>query len=449
MKKLFIALVVSLLFAEGMFAQSTSSSPKVLTLSKAVEVALDQNVTVKQAQNNLERDQAGVTAAYGRFLPTLSVSSRWGYSKGESFLPDGQKLPTSAVQSLSSSVDAGITLFDGFFNTSNLSQSTSTAVATEYNLSRTRQTVVHNARSLYYNVLRTRRLLEVAEATVKYDNQQLERIKETARLGSASLVNVYQQQAQGGQDEVALVQAQSNYENAIANLIAYLGLDVAENYIIEDASIPEDIKNLDANAGKQRMQDFRAMANQALNTRFDYQSAKESFNAADVGVTGARSGYFPTITAGTSYGLNGNNKFVSEFEDLKNNRSFNWSLSFSLPIFSGFRTNQAEQSALVAKKNAEVGLYDKQRTIQVEVRSALLQLESAERIYEAAVKSLQFQDQNLKVNQEKYNVGSGTLLDLLLAQNNYNSALTSKINAVFQYQTAKSNLELALGTIQQ
>lgn len=448
MKKLLIALVVSLLFAEGIFAQSTASVPKVLTLSKAVEVALDQNVTVKQAQNNLERDQSGVTAAYGRFLPTLSASSSWSYQSGEGFLQSGDRY-SSTLKSASTGVNAGLTLFDGFSNTSNLSQSTSTAVSTEYNLSRTRQTVVHTARRLYYDVLRTRRLLEVADATVKYDNQQLERIKETARLGSASLVNVYQQQAQGGQDEVNLVQAQSNYQNAIANLVAYLGLDVAETFTIEDSSIPEVINDIDPSGAKQRMQDFRAMANQAVSARFDYLSTKELFNAADAGVTIARSNYYPRISSSASYGLNGTDKVSNEFQDLKNNKSFNWSLSFSLPIFSGFQTSQAEQSALVLKKNAELGLYDKQRTIQVEVRSALLQLEFAEGSYNASIKSLQFQEQNLKVNQEKYNVGSGTLLDLLLAQNNYNSALTSKINAVFQYLTAKSNLELALGTIQQ
>ena len=186
-----------------------------------------------------------------------------------------------------------------------------------------------------------------------------------------------------------------------------------------------------------------------MGSRLDYQASKENYYAAESGVTIARSGYYPRVTASTSYGLSGNNRTISEFDDFKNTRSFNWGLSFSFPIFSGFRTNQAEQAALVTKKNSEVTLQDTERKIQVELRSALLQLEFAEKNYDAAVKSLQYQEQNLKVNQEKYNVGSGTILDLLFAQNNYNSALTSKINAVYQYLSAKSNLELALGSIQQ
>lgn len=448
MKKSWSILIVSAVVTTMAFAQP-SEQPKVLTLDRAIQIVLDQNVTVQQAQNNLERDQAGVLAAYGNFLPSVGVSSSWSGSQGETFLPNGQKLPSSYVRSLSSSIGAQMTVFDGFSNTSTLNQSTSNAVSSEYTLARARQTVVNQARKLYYEVFRTRRLLEVTEASLKYNQQQLDRVKETARLGSASLVNVYQQQAQVGQDEVNVVQAQNNYENAVANLIAYLALDVTETYVVEDSSIPSEVDAAMRMADKGARGDFRAMVEKSLGARYDYQASKEGFYAAQSGVTIARSGYFPSITTRLSYGLSGNNRSINEFEDLKNNRSFSWGFSLSFPLFSGFSTSRSEQAALVTQKNAELTLRDNERKIQVELRSALLQLEYSEKNYDATLKSLQYQEQNLKVNQEKYNVGSGTLLDLLFAQNNYNSALVAKINAVYQYLTAKSSLEYALGTTQQ
>ncbi len=448
MKKLLTTIALTLFLAIGAFAQ-TMSQPKLLTLGRAVEIALELNPTVRQAQNNLEREQAAVLSSYGNFLPSVSISSDWRGNTGESFLPDGQKLPSTSVRSFSSSLGASMTVFDGFSNTSTLNQASSNAISSEYGLSRTRQNVVYQTRRLFYEVLRTRRLLEVAESSLKYNQQQLERVQETARLGSASLVNVYQQQSQVGQDEVRLVQAQNDYDNARANLVAFIGLDVTETYTIEDSTIPTELTQLNAAMEKSTMQEFRRLVETALGSRLDYQASKENYHAAESGVTIARSGYYPRITASTGYGLSGNNRVISEFDDFKNTRSFSWGLSFTFPIFSGFRTNQTEQAALVAKKNSEVTLQDTERKIQVELRSALLQLEFAEKNYDAAVKSLQYQEQNLKVNQEKYNVGSGTILDLLFAQNNYNSALTSKINAVYQYLSAKSNLELALGSIQQ
>ncbi len=442
MKQLSVVLLLIVAVVSATVAQQRS-----LTLSQAVEVALDRNFNVKQAQNNLERDQASVLAAYGNFLPNINLNSSWGGSQGETFLPNGQRLPSTNIRSLSSGVSASLTLFDGFSNTSNLSSSVNTAIASEYTLSRTRQSVVNQARRLYYEVLRTERLLRVAEASLRYSTQQLERVQEMARLGSASLVNVYQQQAQVGQDEVRVVQSQNEYETAKANLVAFLALDVTEPIRIEDPSIPEEIEQAEFERLKEATRNLRGLISTAFDNRPDYRGAKAGYEATESAVTIARSGYFPRLSASAGYTLSGNSRVQSEFEDFRNSRNFNWGISLQFPIFSGFRTNEATQRALVTRKNAEENLRETERRIQVEIKGALLQLEFSEKNYESAVKSLQFQEQNLKVNQERYNVGAGTLLDLFFAQNNYNNALAAKINAVIQYLAAKSQLDLAVGSI--
>jgi outer membrane protein len=140
---------------------------------------------------------------------------------------------------------------------------------------------------------------------------------------------------------------------------------------------------------------------------------------------------------------------ATEIENFGTSRSFSWGLSLSLPLFSGFQTNRSVEAALVTRMNAEENLRETERRIHVEVKTAVLTLDAAEKSYEAAVKSLQFQEQNLRVNQEKYQVGSGTLLDLLFAQNNFTNAQVTKINAVYQYLNAKSQLELAIGSTSQ
>jgi outer membrane protein len=442
MNRLFVVVLGALVLMSLGIAQQ-----RTLTLNQAIDIALDRNFSVKQAQNNVERDQASVLAAYGNFMPNVNLNSSWGGSQGETFLPDGQRLPSTNVRSLSSSMSASMTLFDGFSNTSSLNAAVSTSVSTEQTLGRTRQNVVNQARRLYYEVLRTERLLKVAEQSLQYSTQQLERVKETARLGSASLVNVYQQQAQVGSDEVRVVQAQNDYENAKANLVAFLALDVAESITVQDPSIPEEIDQADFEQQKELTKNFRAMVETALDKRLDLMSAKAGYEATESAVTIARSGYFPRVSASASYSLSGNSRIQSEFDDFRNSRNFNWSLSVQVPLFSGFRTNEATQRALVTRKNAEENLRETERRIQVELKSALLQIEFAEKNYESSLKNLQYQEQNLKVNQERYNVGSGTLLDLFFAQNNYNNALAVKINAVIQYLGAKSQLEFALGTI--
>jgi outer membrane protein len=170
----------------------------------------------------------------------------------------------------------------------------------------------------------------------------------------------------------------------------------------------------------------------------------------------AQSGYFPRVSASAGYSWRGSYSSLSrspnspsnEFSDFGNSRSLSWGLSFSFPIFSGWQTDNQVQSAVVARKNAEENLRENARQIGVDVRTSILQLQAAMKNYEAAIKNLEFQDKNLKVNQERFKIGAGTMLDLLYAENNYKSALTSKINAVYQYLNTKSQLEYAMGTIQ-
>ena len=284
----------------------------------------------------------------------------------------------------------------------------------------------------------------------------MERVKETTRLGSTSIVNVYQQQAQLGNDEASLVQARNNYDIAKANLLADIAVDVSEDYQIQDSSIPEEIDKAEFESLIELARNFSALAVEAFEHRLDYLSAREQYNATEADVTSARGGYLPTTAMRGGYVWNGRTilessltPYSSEFSNFKDNTSYNWSFSFSLPIFSGFQTSNAVQSRLVAKKNAEETLRDTERRIQVEVKNNLLLMQAAQKTFESAVNNLQLQDQNLKINQEKYNVGAGTLLDLLLAQNNYNTALSNKINSVYQYLKAKSALELSLGRIKE
>jgi outer membrane protein TolC len=52
-----------------------------------------------------------------------------------------------------------------------------------------------------------------------------------------------------------------------------------------------------------------------------------------------------------------------------------------------------------------------------------------------------------KIAEEKYNLGAGTLLDLLVATANYTTALSNKVNAVVGYLLSKKQAEYALGTL--
>jgi outer membrane protein len=440
----FVVCLVFALVGPGSLAQQ-----KNITIDQAKEIALVNNISVVQAQNNIDAAQSSVSAAYGRYLPTLSASGGWNRYQNDRpgtdpFFFGGVEIPGSSGFSVQNDFRAGLnlnyTIFDGFSREANLRSANANAVSIEHLSTRARQTVVFQVEQQYLNVLRTEQLVRVADENLKRDRRQLERITESNRVGALSLADVYRQQSQVAVDELAVITAQNNYAKANADLVALIGLDVSADYTFSDPSLTTSITQAEAEAMSGDHPRFSELSEKALASRPDYLSAREVLSSAESGVSGARGGFYPIITAGAGYGISG-----TEFSNISQNKSLNWGINFSWSIFDGFNTTQAVQSAAVSKRNAEVALIQAERDINVEVKKALLDHDAARKQYEVSQKGLVSAKEDLRIQEERYNLGAGTLLDLLTASAGYVNAEANTINATYDYIISRRYLEYVVG----
>ncbi len=439
-------------FLVFMLVFSAAAQKKTLTLDQAKQVALERNLNIVQAQNNLQSAQSQVLAARGSWLPTLSASTGWNRSQqeliGQQFINiNGIQVPVAGESnqlSLSSTFSYGLranwTVFNGFDREASNASATSSAIMAEQNVARTRQAIVFQTISDYLNVFRTAQLVTVSEENLKRDKQQLERITESNRVGALSLADVYRQQSQVSADELALITAENNSDKAKADLMALIGLDVLDEYEIADATIPSDIDSVSIQESLRMSSNLKDLAARALKARPDYQGAVENVNAAQSGVTAAKSNYYPTVSLSSSYNRSGDNVQLS----LKNSY-LSWGASLSWTLFDGFRTNQGVQAALASKRNAEITLAQTELSINVDVKKAILDLDASRKSYESSQKGLISAGEDRKIAEERYNLGAGTLLDLLTANASYVNAQANKVNSVYDFLTARYNLEYAVG----
>ncbi|MBI4535770.1 MAG: TolC family protein, partial [Ignavibacteriae bacterium] len=225
-----------------------------------------------------------------------------------------------------------------------------------------------------------------------------------------------------------------------ADLLALIGLDVFEEYTFSDPTVLAEIKQSDFEVTENLYKDYKQVSRKALESRPDYMGAVQTLDASESGVTVARSRYFPSISASAGYGMSG-----TEFSKISNNKTLSWGINFNWTLFDGFATNQSIQSASVTKRNAELSLLQAERDINVEVKKALLDLEAARKQYDVSQKGLISAEQDRKIAEERYNLGAGTLLDLLIANAGYVNAEANKVNASYDYIIAKRNVEYAIG----
>jgi len=443
MKKYFVFVLVLLLSAGTIFAQ------KKLTLKEAINIALQKNTTLIKTSNSLKSSKAAIKSAYGRLLPNLNVSGSWGWSrisdKGGTqidFLGNQTTLPASQVDTRNYSVRAGggITLFDGLSNYASIHKSKNTYEAAQYTLKRLKQNIVLTTTELYYSIINAEELLKVREENVNYNKKLLEDIQERNKLGAVAIADVYTQKVQYGNAQVQYINQKNIYENAKSNLLDYLAIDVLADYDFVNPF--ENVEKVDTKKYLTRFDDVRVMVDKALNNRYDYFSQKLSLKNKFEDLTIAKSGFYPTLSG--NYGLSTNALKTSSLFDRKV-----WSagLSLQIPIFSNFRTSTNIQVAKVGIENAKEDLTALERQIKIQIKQGWLDLLAAKEAMQVSYESVKSSLENRKINDERYRLGSGTILDVLQSSRDYQNAQSSKIDAEFNFYKLSDKLLNLMGLL--
>jgi outer membrane protein len=445
-------LLMCLAVAFTLSAVSVFAQPQALTLDQVRSIALERNLSIIQSQANADAGHAGVTAAYGGYLPTLSANSSVTKSQSERaastqnvvigsiVLPVTSAASKTTFTNWNAGLNANLTIFDGFNQQARVGQAGARSDALDNTSVRTRQSIVFQVESGYLDVLRNEQLLAVNQENLKRDQRQLERITESNRVGASALADVYRQQSQVAIDELALITAQNNFDKSKSDLVALAGLDLGAEYNFIDPTISSTISLEQIAADSAKYTDFGGIATRALASRPDYRSAQLSLSAAESGVTSARSTYFPSLSAFGGYGLAGD-----AFKTLKDNKTLNWGLSLRWTLFDGFQTQNMIESAKSNRRIAEITVVQAERDINNQVRKALLDFDAARKQYEVSQKAVRSAQEDRKIAEERYNLGAGTLLDLLVANANLVNAQANLVNAVYNYITSQRNVEYAIG----
>jgi outer membrane protein len=428
MKKTLVTALFSILLVYSSIAQEK------LTLQQAIQTALEKNIDVISAKNTSQIQEANVTMAYGNFIPSLSANASWRRSGSEfSSIP-------IANGNVTAGVGANVTLFDGFRNTSNLSRASASADAANYNFEKRKQDIILSVQQAYLTVLRNKQLLVVSEDNLKRSKQQLSRIEESNKVGAVAKADVYRQQVQTANDELALINNQSDYDNSKADLLYLLALDVTKEYNFEDESVLTQIDKLNLDSLQQEYSDYNTLVQEALALRPDYQSSIMARNIAQNNLSIARGGHYPTLSLDGSYGYAN-----TTFSNLTDRTSWGIGLTLAVPIFSGFQTSTQVQTSQLDLELADQSMEQAKRKVAKDIKTVLLSLETARKRYDVSIKNVFSANEDRRIAEERYNLGSNTLLDLLVATTNYTKAQSDKVNASYDYLYAKQQFRIAIG----
>jgi len=168
----------------------------------------------------------------------------------------------------------------------------------------------------------------------------------------------------------------------------------------------------------------------------------------------SKSSLLPTISAsyGVSsrysdqYSLAGQDvSFSDQFFDQQVNKSLG--LSFSLPLFNNWNRMYNIQASQVQLKNARLSLDNTKLQVVQEVTQAYNDYSSYAKQLEASEKSLVASEKAFETQQERYNVGASTLIELSQAQANYASAKSNYTQAIYNLIFQEKLVDYYLGKL--
>lgn len=448
MRKGIFGLAIFMILSVTLQAQDVQK----ISLQEAIDIALDNNYELKQASNNLELAEKGIISEYADFLPSVSGNLSGSSTKGQQLVRQGdtQVFEDNVTNSLRGDLSADVSLFDGFENILSLRISKADKLSSEEILQRAKENVIFNAASSFLQVLLDEQLVEIAKENLDASQKQLEQVKAQVEVGSRPTVDLYNQESTVASNELTLTQRENNLKMSRLALMRQLQIDPRGKYEFVN---PKLDTGSSIQIGGQEFEVDELITN-ALENRSDLKSEMADLTTLKLQLKQARYDLFPTLSASAGISSSYNDQYYGggiPFSDQFYDQNYTTSIGFSLniPIFNNWNRMNRIQTAKINLKNAKLGLENTRLQIIQEVTQAYNDYISYQKELESTQKALRAAEKSYETQQERYNVGASTLIELSDANANYVQAQSDNARALYNLIFQEKLMDYYLGKLDQ
>lgn len=410
-----------------------------VSLSEAVSMAQRNMPAAIQARNQERTAAASMRAAKGALIPSLSISASTQRAVGTRVSPVDGTLQRTGTNpwNYGNGVSLDLNVFDGGQRFSEIRRNGFVAEAANVAVLTSRFDAALQTKQQFYAALAARESESAARAQLEQAEQQLKASIARLSAGVITKSDSLRSIIQVGNAQLAILTAQNDLRVANASLTRITGsTELVTANPADTAYVPmPEITEADL---LRIVPDAPAIQLSEANLSIA-KAAKQSQKAA----------YLPSITLSYGYSFSANSKafttgnLVLPFQQNPTNQSLNIRMTY--PIFNGFTRELNAVNASVAVNNAEANLRDAQLAARANLSTQLRTLNNANARIQVQMQSIAAAEEDLRVMQQRYQLGASTLLDLLTSQTQLNQARQALIQARFDARVAKAQLESLLG----
>jgi len=397
-----------------------------VNLNDCLKLALGNNPRIRMALNNALASHSRINQVWSNYFPQFSIQS--GYSKNRNLQTASMTgaSPNEFDYYLLGQLSLSQLLYDF-----GVTQNQVTIKKLDYEWYKTTITSVVNdvicqTKEAYFNLLYAYEIKKVAKDTVDKYEMFYNQAKAFYEIGLNPKVDVTIAEVNLSDAKLKLIQAENGIDMAVAKLNNTMGVPYLNKYNVEE--------RLKFSPIKITMNDSFELAKQS---RPELKLADLKIQEALQVVKLASKANFPKLEAQGAYGRGG--------QSFNDTYGFNYGVYLNFPVINAMMTKNLikEDRALYDSELSSAQLT--KNNVYLEIQSAYLSLYEKKNQIPVALLQVKQAKENYELSAGRYKVGVGNPTELKDAQNTYQSAQLSYYKSLFEYNSAKAQLEKAIG----
>lgn len=406
-----------------------------MSLQDAIQRGLQHNLGLLLSGQSLLAARGQRWQELSRLLPNLNTSTYIDDSKvdiaefGFSGLPG---LPIPAVIGPFQYFDARAYVTQSVFDWQawNGARAASEKVkAAKYTYKDARDLVVLAVGYAYVQAIADQATVDSTTAQVNTAQALYQQASDQVQAGTSPSIDALRAKVELQTQQQVLIQAKNDLAIQKLTLARTIGLAPGQQFDLTDKTPYQPLAGLSLDQALK----------QAYASRSDYQAALASVRAAEDSQRAAEAGYLPSLSFSADYGLAGT------YPNVASHGVFDIRGTLTVPIFQGNRVHGDVLQAAAQLQQARDQLDDLRAQVDAQVRTALLNLDSAEQRVVVAQSNIDLAEQTLTQSRDRFAAGVTDTVEVVQAQQEVASAQQQYISSLYLDNYAKISLARALG----
>ena len=434
----------NVLFLVGLIVISTGSvrAQSVLSMKSAIDLALKNNLGIVIAKNSAQIDQNNATIGNAGMLPSVNVQG--AATKGESDIRqeynDGRVLSKSGVSSTNYSASASLTwtIFDGFQMFADYKKLQLLRDAGEVRVKQQVISTVSAVSYAYAELVMSKELVRNINSTLPLYKERVQLANQKLMMGKSDKTEWLQAKVDLNARTNTLLNAESSVRIARSKMNAILMLSPQDSSYDVSDSLELTVVETDYNSFSK-----------------DFEKDNPDIYAADLNrkvieqeMKALKSGYLPVVDLNAGYNYT-NSESSSGLFLVNRNSGPVAGLTLKWNLFNGMNQQRQVRNYKLMVESASSNLQQTTLLVQSSLYNAWQQYIAAKQVLNNAREGVMLADENLTIAAERFRLSESTIVELKMAQNAKEDALTALLNAGFDAKIAEVNLLSISGKIVQ